>query len=359
MQKSQFIFDPDFDVSSFRLLVLNDEIEREIKEGQKLLFKGEDTGQCILSTTTKSFALEKIETSNTLLLCREDENDSYSIKGTVGMYLELMNNPVDINKILSHIPSLDVRETDHDDQITLRDLESRCLFSFGEIQKVVQDYPYIVQDENGHLYKVTSQFYYQHLVDFVQHCILKSINLHHFSLEEVLRVDMGIHPLFIKHLVGCLLGSEETLQSQVLSIPRSSLVYNLARAAFLCENGEAASLQTGDQLESRISRWLPKGYDFDIGEDAPMLHGIAIREKEKGVQRFRFIDKDILELDPRRRFLQLFEIESEWTQEDLVPFISDLTNYGFGLPGDLLLKYCREVTFDTNGDAKKYYVLRH
>ena len=55
----------------------------------------------------------------------------------------------------------------------------------------------IVQDENGHLYKVTSQFYYQHLVDFVQHCILKSINLHHFSLEEVLRVDMGIHPLFI------------------------------------------------------------------------------------------------------------------------------------------------------------------
>lgn len=37
MQKSQFIFDPDFDVSSFRLLVLNDEIEREIKEGQKYI----------------------------------------------------------------------------------------------------------------------------------------------------------------------------------------------------------------------------------------------------------------------------------------------------------------------------------
>ena len=55
----------------------------------RLLFKGEDTGQCILSTTTKSFALEKIETSNTLLLCREDGNDSYSIKGTVGMYLEV------------------------------------------------------------------------------------------------------------------------------------------------------------------------------------------------------------------------------------------------------------------------------
>ena len=55
----------------------------------RLLFKGEDTGQCILSTATKSFALEKIETSNTLLLCKEEEDDRYSIKGTVGMYLEV------------------------------------------------------------------------------------------------------------------------------------------------------------------------------------------------------------------------------------------------------------------------------
>lgn len=67
---------------------------------------------------------------------------------------------------------------------------------------------------------------------------------------------------------------------------------------------------------------------------------------------------------------QLFTIESEWTQEDIIPFISyivillfhmnrDLESFGFGKPGDLLLKYCREVTFDNGSEVKKHYVLRH
>ena len=37
----------------------------------------------------------------------------------------------------------------------------------------------------------------------------------------------------------------------------------------------------------------------------------------------------------------------------------ELTDFGFGLPRDLLLKFCREVTNDLNGEKKKYYVLRH
>ena len=37
---------------------------------------------------------------------------------------------------------------------------------------------------------------------------------------------------------------------------------------------------------------------------------------------YHFVDKDILALNPSERFRQLFTIESEWTQEDLLPFIS-------------------------------------
>lgn len=58
----------------------------------RVVFKGEDTGQCILSTPTKSFALEKIETSNTVLLCKEEEKDHFSIKGTVSSYLEVSSS---------------------------------------------------------------------------------------------------------------------------------------------------------------------------------------------------------------------------------------------------------------------------
>ena len=39
--------------------------------------------------------------------------------------------------------------------------------------------------------------------------------------------------------------------------------------------------------------------------------------------------------------------------------IRDLEMFGFGKPGDLLLKYCREVTFDNGKEVKKHFVLRH
>ena len=85
---------------------------------------------------------------------------------------------------------------------------------------------------------------------------------------------------------------------------------------------------------------------------------------------YHFVDKDVLALDPSERFRQLFTIESEWTQEELLPFISyiclpnrlqnrELESFGFGKPGDLLLQFCREVTFDKGTEVEKHYVLRH
>mgnify|MGYP004635699165 FL=1 len=37
----------------------------------------------------------------------------------------------------------------------------------------------------------------------------------------------------------------------------------------------------------------------------------------------------------------------------------DLEEAGFGRPGDLLLKYCREVTVNEGDKSWKHYVLRH
>ena len=84
---------------------------------------------------------------------------------------------------------------------------------------------------------------------------------------------------------------------------------------------EAAQWQTAEELQNRIALWLPRGYDFDITQDASLIHGVAVFEKDLSKEGFRFIDKDTLELDPGKRFLQLFNIEPEWVQDDLVPFI--------------------------------------
>ena len=102
--------------------------------------------------------------------------------------------------------------------------------------------------------------------------------------------------------------------------------------------------------------------------DQDCFVGEVIHESRNRVLGFRFIDRSELSMKPEERFLQLFTIESEWSQEELVPFIeyvfgslvmcSDLQLYGYGKPGDLLLKYCREVTIEEGGETKKHFVMR-
>lgn len=62
-------------------------------------------------------------------------------------------------------------------------------------------------------------------------------------------------------------------------------------------------------------------FDFDIDSDYSCLRGIAIHENRTTTKGFRYIDKDDLAMKPEARFRQLFGIESEWSQEDILPFI--------------------------------------
>ena len=55
----------------------------------RLYIKGEDGQQCIIATDSKSFALEKIDTSNTVLFCEKVEDDKYIVKGTSATIVEV------------------------------------------------------------------------------------------------------------------------------------------------------------------------------------------------------------------------------------------------------------------------------
>ena len=69
------------------------------------------------------------------------------------------------------------------------------------------------------------------------------------------------------------------------------------------------------------SIWYDIAFDFDYKTDLDCLIGEVIHEVRNRVVGFRFIDRSELSMKPEERFLQLFTIESEWSQEELVPYI--------------------------------------
>lgn len=55
----------------------------------RIYIKGEEGNQCVLATDSKSYAIEKINTSNTVLLCKKMGENEYSVKGTTATILEV------------------------------------------------------------------------------------------------------------------------------------------------------------------------------------------------------------------------------------------------------------------------------
>ncbi|KAK8815635.1 hypothetical protein WA538_004760 [Blastocystis sp. DL] len=192
-------------------------------------------------------------------------------------------------------------------------------------------------------------------MDMINKCILSGITLSSFTLDQVVSVCDQIQPFITKHLVAQLTDNEPG--SQVLTVHKPKLVQLIIRDIFVSVANNSDWLSQ-KELQMRIDTLLPSEFDFDIESDYSCLRGVAIHENRGITKGFRFVDKDNLAMKPEARFRQLFEMESEWSQEDILPFIEDLDSYGYGKPGDLLLKYCREVTTEENGVTKKHYVLR-
>ncbi|KNB45404.1 hypothetical protein JH06_0958 [Blastocystis sp. subtype 4] len=193
-------------------------------------------------------------------------------------------------------------------------------------------------------------------MELINKCILSGISMSSFMLKQVLEACPTIQPF--RHLVCQLLDDSDSLDAQVLSIHKHKLIQVITRVVFLGDNLQTVDWIPSDELQKRIATILPSEYDFDIAHDVTCLKGVVIHEQRGGIPGYRFIDRDELAMKPESRLLQLFTIESEWSQEDLFPFIEELQFFGYGRPGDLVLKYCREVTHEENGVVTKHYVMR-
>ena len=58
-------------------------------ESFSVTIKGGGNEQCVLTTPHKSYCLEKIDTSNTVLLCKRSNQESYTVFGSCGTILEV------------------------------------------------------------------------------------------------------------------------------------------------------------------------------------------------------------------------------------------------------------------------------
>ena len=97
---SRISFDSAYSASKYRMFEVSGDIADRIEKGMpygmhcffhliRLYIKGEEAGSCVLTTSEEAFKLEKIETSNTVLLCVKEDSGILVAKGVCGSYFEV------------------------------------------------------------------------------------------------------------------------------------------------------------------------------------------------------------------------------------------------------------------------------
>lgn len=77
----------------------------------------------------------------------------------------------------------------------------------------------------------------------------------------------------------------------------------------------AGAVQT--HIVSSICPTPHQGFSFS----PEAVRGVCVREVRGDAAGYRFINTDTLPLSPRALFVFLFTLESEWSHEEIVPFV--------------------------------------
>lgn len=100
MDESKIVFSSSYSESDFKIMQLEPDVVDSMQQGEsqgkdyrikfyRVIIKGEGTEQCVLATQSKSYCIEKIDTSNTVLLCQQLNREEYKVFGGCGSILEV------------------------------------------------------------------------------------------------------------------------------------------------------------------------------------------------------------------------------------------------------------------------------
>lgn len=363
-----------------------------------LIMKADAESEVVMCSDSKTFALKKVETTNLQLLIRDtalpaagdqmdisDQNHEPNLMSPPGLQTQLVKlgssktppliveatngehiEVVEITpklgiveRLLSSSPPYDGNDEEEEEAVasslyTLSALEMKIHASRNEILEELSALNAV--DFNGHYRLIAPSYLTEVLALITFTCREKGwdplTSIPSKSLALILAKD-SYRPEIVMHCLRMFGskspsdpmvmgeaegggGGEDGVEGERWALDEAKVCLHYARIILekdpnqmplLTDFMEAWTLAVRDHGFEPRSEWLTSH-----GEALLVGKGATVQVKHFPVCR--------LQKDPARRFLQLFEQKSKWTQEELQPYIHDLRVPGCA-SGALLLKFAR------------------
>lgn len=373
---------------SIALLELSPDLEKALRDGADLSFKGGANEEgMVMCTSNKTFDVKRVESSNTTLIAVPESSNDENNGDATNAGLTVVSNATCTYEALPTHPRVDClydivranpftfedcsgremkrrRKDSIETRPTMDALRSRLQASEAEIRFELERLGAIEIDN------------YWSMID--EKCVDEAFNHLIFSIDEN---QWSLENLPVKTWVDAFAG--DGVDAEARSIVARSICARLMSDAD--EKGISYTklsvfralqiLEKDPQkiwpVEAFVSEWqsrLPVVDDAESSVDWLRGHVLFVEQKSKSTSPFENSSSSststpCLRLFPLRkheiaptaekRFEQLFAIQTEWSIESLRPFVEDLWSSRRGVTeADVLVKYTRAYGV---GETRKYF----
>ncbi|KAI9140320.1 sister chromatid cohesion protein Dcc1 [Paraphysoderma sedebokerense] len=392
-------FPSDYDPRKYKFIQVPKELEASFlgqsETDSELTIRGLESDHLVLCTSTKTYSLKQVHTSNSILLLQhshatsssaldldldtdqmemdvdleddkdEDENVDktvYFLRDNISCVLELAEHSPDLDRLRELLSSSvydgeeKERSVDTTKLCTFRDFQDSIQMSDFEIKQSLQQLNAV--NINGY-YRVLSPFYIHETLNFISTVATAedwSMNfLSENNMVESLK-DFDVLDDVTRH---CLIVFSESCiekdDDKVYSLSRVKVSRFMAQQVFaMAETGMNWKLEDFQSLWRQL---LPEQFETVLDD----LKGLTLQSTDPLTTQhyISYLPIHELPISPAERFKKLFEIKEKWTKDELIPYLDGLpgltsgTGTGSGSKSGaaanlkkvdaLLLKWCRSL----------------
>ncbi|XP_075747350.1 sister chromatid cohesion protein DCC1 [Rhipicephalus microplus] len=344
--------------SSLRLMEVDKELLKTIREGERLVFRGEEDCPAVVCTGDRTFEVREADISNSLLLVptlrlssevvgnapdSAPEACPSQVLHTFHSYLELRQCFPRLKKLLqllrqSPYRGVELENFDDDDKVTRKYTLGNILeivqASEAEIRQAIEELPVVEID--GFYRLLDGEYYYR-----VQNFIVNYIESESMRLDKIPAGDVVDKV------------SELEPREIVAEVFRRCTTPNIDDE-FYTLNGDIICKATADVLLRSVEKFnlseflevwqnsVPEGVQTNIKQ----LEGLALTDRTSTPHCIYLFDKWDLPDDANERFDTLFRTKERWTLDEIKPYIEDLCVGQKGDANSLLMKHARAAIKD-------------
>lgn len=342
-------FSPQFRQRDLRLIEVNEDIIKSINEGEKLTVIGEPKREAVFCTSNKTFAIKKVETSNSILLVPPSKDSNFFVSGICSDYYELkqvegkLDKLHDILKLCEYKGITDeimhppIKENLH----TLQELRAITPASQKEFDDALQNLDIV--EINGFVRLLSRSALLEYSESVFNYIIESDLTID--NIDEnlcIAGIPKDSDPLILRRVLASLGECEVSSDGRnIWNLDKRKVLRMSAHIIF--SNHSSSKLS----VEEFLSLWSARSPVADnvVPLAESLLRGVALKvsssDSKASSPAFLYVPLELLPKDIGGRLQHLFSKQPKLSKEMIEPYLEDLV-----APQKLeetLLKHCRVV----------------